>query len=194
MILTWYYNLLISLLVGPIFSLTGLDNFLHKLILTNGGGRTLVNRNEFTKNFNSIIVGVPFWIAISSILLQPFWGGGFPWQYTLLLFIGGLLKLAYGRSYINEQSIESSSKAWVPCWKRAPFDFTDELSGIFTRFAYPSVHTLAILGAVLFGVHSPVAWVLFGITVLWLVLVNHHWVSDVFSGVFLTFAVYQLLY
>lgn len=53
---------------------------------------------------------------------------------------------------------------------------------MFTKYAYPSVHTLAVAGAVLFGVHSPAAWVLLAVVAAWLIIAHHHWLSDVIAA------------
>jgi hypothetical protein len=140
-----------------------------------------------------VVVGSPFWIAVSSIFLQPFWGGGFPVKYVTLLLAGGLLKLLYGRSYIYDTNVEDSSTWWDPIWRRKPDNLWDEIGRMFTKFAYPSVHTLAVAGAVLFGVHSPAAWVLLAAVVTWLILAHHHWTSDVVSAAMLVAAAVDLL-
>ena len=178
----WYSLLPAALSVGPVFSFLRIDKFVHNMILKNGGGKNLVNRNNITKTVDAVVVGSPFWIAISSIVLQPFWGGGFPIKYVSLLLAGGLLKILYGRSYIFDGDIANSSTYWNPIWHRKPSNIWDELEGIFTKFAYPSVHTLAVAGAILFGVHSPAAWVLLAIVMLWLITAHHHWFSDIISA------------
>ena len=188
----WYTLLPAALSVGPVFSIMGLDKFFHGVILDNGGGKRLVEKNEVTRTLNSIVVGSPFWIAISSIFLQPFWGGGFPVKYVTLLLAGGLLKLLYGRSHVYETDL-GSSKWWNPIWERRPNDLWDELGRMFTKFSYPSVHTLAVMGAVLFGVNNPAAWILLAVVAVWLVLANHHWLSDVLSAFALTGAAIDLL-
>lgn len=179
----WYTLLPTALSVGPVFSLLGIDNFVHNTIMNNGGGKSLVFRNDVTKTIDAVVVGSPFWIAISSIFLQPFWGGGFPVKYVALLLVGGLLKLLYGRSYIYDSSIDESSRWWNPLWQRKPDNLWDEIGRMFTKFAYPSVHTLAVAGAVLFGVHNPAAWVLLAVVMVWLVAAHHHWFSDVISAI-----------
>lgn len=178
----WYTLLPAALSVGPVFSLLGIDGFVHNTILNNGGGKTLATRNEVTKTIDAVVVGSPFWIAVSSIFLQPFWGGGFPVKYVTLLLTGGLLKLLYGRSYIYDTAVGESSRLWNPLWQRKPNDLWEEIGRMFTKFAYPSVHMLAVAGAVLFGVHSPAAWVLLGVVAVWLILSHHHWLSDVLSA------------
>jgi hypothetical protein len=189
----WYTLLPAALSVGPVFSLLGIDGFIHKTILNNGGGKRLIEKNEITRTINSVVVGSPFWIAVSSIFLQPFWGGGFPVKYVTLLLAGGLLKLLYGRSYIYDTNVEDSSTWWDPIWRRKPDNLWDEIGRMFTKFAYPSVHTLAVAGAVLFGVHSPAAWVLLAAVVTWLILAHHHWTSDVVSAAMLVAAAVDLL-
>jgi hypothetical protein len=189
----WYTLLPAALSVGPLFSLLGIDGFIHETILNNGGGKRLIEKNEATRTINSVVVGSPFWIAISSIFLQPFWGGGFPVKYVTLLLAGGLLKLLYGRSYIYDSSVVDSSMWWNPIWQRKPDNLWDELGRMFTKFAYPSVHTLAVAGAVLFGVSSPAAWILLAFVAVWLVLAHHHWVSDVISASALVGAAADLL-
>jgi hypothetical protein len=189
----WYTLLPAALSVGPVFSLLGIDGFIHKTILNNGGGKRLIEKNEITRTINSVVVGSPFWIAVSSIVLQPFWGGGFPVKYVTLLLAGGLLKLLYGRSYIYDTNVEDSSTWWDPIWRRKPDNLWDEIGRMFTKFAYPSVHTLAVAGAVLFGVHSPAAWVLLAAVVTWLILAHHHWTSDVVSAAMLVAAAVDLL-
>ena len=193
LITKWYTLLPAALSVGPVFSLLGIDSFVHNTILNNGGGKSLTNRNEIAKTVDAIVVGSPFWIAVSSIFLQPFWGGGFPAKYVALLLIGGFLKLLYGRSYIYDSSIEDSSRWWNPLWQRKPSDLWEEIGRMFTKFAYPSVHTLTIAGAVLFGVQSPASWILLGVATAWLIVSHHHWFSDVLSSLFLVFAVADLL-
>lgn len=178
----WYTLLPAALSIGPVFSLLGIDGFVHGLILDKGGGKNLPEKNEITKTLNSVVVGSPFWIAISAIFLQPFWGGGFPVKYVTLLLVGGLLKLLYGRSYIYDSAIDESSRWWNPLWQRKPDSLWDEIGRMFTKFAYPSVHTLAVAGAVLFGVHNPAAWVLLAVVMVWLVAAHHHWFSDVLSA------------
>lgn len=178
----WYTLLPAALSVGPVFSVLGIDSFVHNVILKSGGGKSLIEKNDVTRTLDAVVVGSPFWIAISSIFLQPFWGGVFPVKYVTLLLAGGLLKLAYGRSYIHESAIEDSSAWWDPIWRRKPDSFWDELGRMFTKFSYPSAHTLAVAGAVLFGIHSPAAWILLGVVAVWLVLSHHHWLSDVLSA------------
>jgi hypothetical protein len=178
----WYTLLPTALAVGPVFSVLGIDSFVHNIILKSGGGKSLTEKNEVTRTIDAVVVGSPFWIAVSSIFLQPFWGGGFPVKYVTLLLAGGVLKLLYGRSYIYDTAIEDSSRWWNPLWQRKPNDLWEEIGRMFTKFAYPSSHTLAIAGAVLFGVHSPAAWILLGVAVLWLVASHHHWFSDVLAA------------
>jgi hypothetical protein len=189
----WYTLLPAALSVGPVFSLLGIDGFIHETILNNGGGKRLIEKNEATRTINSVVVGSPFWIAVSSIFLQPFWGGGFPVKYVTLLLAGGLLKLLYGRSYIYDSNVIDSSMWWNPIWQRKPDNLWDEIGRMFTKFAYPSVHTLAVAGAVLFGVSSPAAWILLACVAVWLVLAHHHWASDVISAAALVVAAADLL-
>lgn len=190
----WYTLLPAAFAVGPLFSALGIDAAVHEAIHARGGGKQLIEKNEITRTINSIVVGSPFWIAASSILLQPFWGGGFPFKYAGVLLLGGIMKVLYGRSYIYDSSITESSRWWDPIWQRWPIkNVWDEIGGLFTRFAYPSVHTLAVAGAVLFGVHSPAAWVLLGLVVAWLILAHHHWLSDVLSASLLVAAASMLL-
>ena len=189
----WYTLLPAALSVGPVFSLLGIDGFIHETILNNGGGKRLIEKNEATRTINSVVVGSPFWIAVSSIFLQPFWGGGFPVKYVTLLLAGGLLKLLYGRSYIYDSNVSDSSTWWSPVWQRKPGNLWDELGRMFSKFAYPSVHTLAVAGAVLFGVSSPAAWILLAAVVSWLILAHHQWTSDVISAGMLVAAAADLL-
>jgi hypothetical protein len=189
----WYTLLPAALSVGPVFSLLGIDGFIHETILNNGGGKRLIEKNEVTRTINSVVVGSPFWIAVSSIFLQPFWGGGFPVKYVTLLLAGGLLKLLYGRSYIYDSNVVDSSMWWNPIWQRKPDNLWDEIGRMFTKFAYPSVHTLAVAGAVLFGVSSPAAWILLAAVVAWLIIAHHHWTSDVISAGMLVAAAADLL-
>lgn len=189
----WYTLLPAALSVGPVFSLLGIDSFVHNTILNNGGGKRLTVKNEATKTIDAIVVGSPFWIAVSSIFLQPFWGGRFPIQYVTLLLAGGILKLLFGRSYIYDSSIDESSRWWHPLWQRKPDSLWDEIGRMFTKFAYPSVHTLAVAGAVIFGVHNPAAWILLGLVVVWLLLAHHHWLSDIISAAALVGAAADLL-
>lgn len=189
----WYTLLPAALSVGPVFSLLGIDAFVHELILDKGGGKSLISKSDLTRTLDSIVVGSPFWIAVSSIFLQPFWGGSFPVKYVTLLLAGGLLKTLYGRSYIYDTAVSDSSRWWNPIWQRKPDNLWDEVGRMFTKFAYPSVHTIAVAGAVLFGVHSPAAWVLLGLVTIWLLLAHHHWLSDILSGLLLTGAAVNLL-
>lgn len=189
----WYTLLPAALSVGPVFSLLGIDSFIHNTILDNGGGKSLTNKNEVTKTIDSIVVGSPLWIAISTIFLQPFWGGGFPVRYVTLLLAGGLLKLLYGRSHIYDSNVSESSRWWNPIWQRKPDNLWDELGRMFTKFAYPSVHTLAVAGAVLFGVSSPAAWILLAFVAAWMILAHHHWTSDVIAAGALVGAAVDLL-
>lgn len=106
----WYALLPAAISVGPVFSLLGIDAFVHELILDKGGGKRLIEKNEITRTLDSVVVGSPFWITVSSIFLQPFWGGSFPVQYVTLLLAGGLMKLVYGRSYIYDASVSDSSR------------------------------------------------------------------------------------
>jgi hypothetical protein len=189
----WYTLLPAALSVGPVFSILGIDAFVHETILNNGGGKRLIGKSELTRTLDSVVVGSPFWIAVSSIFLQPFWGGGFPVKYVTLLLAGGLLKLLYGRSYIYDTAVTDSSRWWSPIWERKPSNLWDEIGRMFTKFAYPSVHTLAVAGAVLFGVHSPAAWILLTVVATWLILAHHHWFSDVISAGALVAAAFDLL-
>lgn len=189
----WYTLLPAALSVGPVFSILGIDAFVHETILNNGGGKSIINKSDLTRTIDAVVVGSPFWIAVSSIFLQPFWGGGFPVKYVTLLLVGGLLKLLYGRSYIYDTSVPDSSRWWSPIWERKPDNLWDEVGRMFTKFSYPSVHTLAVAGAVLFGVHSPAAWVLLAVVAAWLILAHHHWFSDVISAGALVAAAADLL-
>lgn len=189
----WYTLLPTALSVGPVFSILGIDAFVHEMILGSGGGKSLINKNDLTRTLDSIVVGSPLWIAVSSIFLQPFWGGGFPVKYVTLLLAGGLLKSLYGRSYVYDTAISDSSRWWNPIWERKPNDLWDEIGRMFTKFSYPSVHILAVAGAVLFGVYGPAAWILLGVVALWLVFAHHHWVSDVISAGALVAATVDLL-
>ena len=193
MLTKWYTLIPAALSVGPVFSILGIDGFVHNTILDNGGGKSLIGRSEATKIIDSVVVGSPFWIAVSSIFLQPFWGGTFPVKYVTLLLAGGFLKLLYGRSYIYDNAIDDSSRWWTPLWQRKPDNFWDEIGRMFTKYAYPSVHTLTVAGAVLFGVHSPAAWILLGLVTVWLLIAHHHWLSDILSGLFLASAAANLL-
>lgn len=189
----WYTLLPAALSVGPVFSILGIDAFVHETILNNGGGKSIINKSDLTRTIDAVVVGSPLWIAVSSIFLQPFWGGGFPVKYVTLLLVGGLLKLLYGRSYIYDTSVPDSSRWWSPIWERKPDNLWDEVGRMFTKFSYPSVHTLAVAGAVLFGVHSPAAWVLLAVVAAWLILAHHHWFSDVISAGALVAAAADLL-
>ena len=189
----WYTLLPAALTIGPLFSVIGLDKFIHETMLEKGLGKSLVRKSDLTSTLDSIVVGSPFWLAVSSIFLQPFWGGGFPVKYVALLLLGGAMKILYGRSYIDEYDVEGSSRSWFPLWSRKPDNLWSEIGRAFSKFAYPSVHTLAVMGAVLTGVSSPAGWVLLTAVCVWLVLSNRHWTSDVLSAGFLALAFKDLL-
>lgn len=189
----WYTLLPAALSIGPVFSLLGIDKFVHSTTSKNGYGKRLVQKNDVTRMTDAIVTGSPFWIAVSSIFLQPFFGGVFPVKYVALLLFGCSMKILFGRSHLDEDEVALSSRSWSPLWSRKTKNIWNEISDSFSNFSYPSAHALATLGSVLTGVSGPASWILVAGVCAWLVLSNRHWTSDVLSAVFLSFAFKDLL-
>lgn len=185
----WYILLPLAFSIGPIFSLTGTDGMIHTILLNKGGGKSFIEKNVLTKNIDAILRGTPYWILFSSIL-NVFWGAKVPWIFLGLALLGGMMKIAYGRGYMDETNADTmmaSSRVWNPIHKRGVFAVWNELTRTFTRYAYPSLHTITILAAVFFTVHDPSLWLFVVPLLVWMLWVNHHWFSDILSGVCLVF-------
>lgn len=188
-LLAWYVLIPLALLAGPFASFTGLDSFVHRKVLSWGGGYGRRSINRLSEVLTLMTDGVPYWLAVSACF-QPIHGG---WKLLALLVIVGAFKLVAGRPYIDESRIDESSKMWFPVWSRRVTDWEAEPERILGNYAYPSGHTSALLGALLFGVMHPGGWVLFGILVPWFVWTSRHWASDILGGILLTAGVANLL-
>ena len=191
----WYILLPLAFSIGPILSLAGVDGMVHTLLRNAGGGVAYREKNFATRITDSVLRGAPYWIVISS-LLNVFWGSPFPITFLTLILLGGIMKIVYGRGYMDETSSEtlmSSSRVWNSINKRGLGKVWEELTGTFTKYAYPSLHTITTLAAIYFTSCNPSLWFFLPPLLLWMVWVNHHWFSDVLSGLCLVWGTVDLL-
>lgn len=201
----WYILLPLAFSIGPILSLTGVDGMIHTLLHNAGGGTSYRYKNSLTETVDQIIRGTPYWIVISSIL-NVILGSPFPITFIILILIGGVMKIVYGRQYIDETSVTtiiSSSRVWNSINKRGTKDIPGELFNATTTqiangrnyklFAYPSLHTITTLGAIYFTSCNPGLWFFLPPLLLWMLWVNHHWFSDILSGLCLVWGTVDFL-
>ena len=192
----WYVLLPLAFSIGPILSLTGVDGMVHNLLRDLGGGVAYRNKNDFTRTLDAIFRGTPFWIVISTFI-NILLGASFPITFIMLLIIGGAMKIIYGRVYMDETSpasIMRSSRTWNSINKRGTIQLWDELTGMFTKYAYPSLHTITTLGAIYYTSCNSAMWFFLPPLLLWMIWVNHHWFSDVLSGLCLVWGIVDLLH
>lgn len=191
----WYILLPLAFSIGPIFSLSGIDGMVHVALHNKGGGQAYINKNTLTKNIDAILRGTPYWL-FASAALNIFWGASFPWMFASFILFGAAMKIVYGRKYMNETNAETlmmSSREWNFIGKRGFSGSLDEVSGTFTRYAYPSLHTITILAAIFFSVHDPSLCFFVAPLLLWMLWVNHHWLSDILSGICLVMGAVDFL-
>ena len=191
----WYVLLPLAFSIGPILSLTGVDGMVHILLHNAGGGVSYRDKNNFTRIIESVVRGTPYWIAISA-LLNMIWGSYFPTAFIILILIGGIMKIVYGRAYMDETSSEtlmSSSRTWNTINKRGFSQVWEELAGTFTKYSYPSLHTITTLAAIYFTACNPTLWFFLPPLLLWTLWANHHWFSDILSGCCLVWGTVDLL-
>ena len=191
----WYILLPLAFSIGPMLSLAGIDGMVHNLLRNLGGGVAYRNKNNFTHTIDAIFRGTPYWIVISTFI-NILWGASFPTMFVALIIVGGAMKIIYGRGYIDETSPEalmSSSRVWNTINKREFSHVWHELRGPFTKYAYPSLHTVTTLGAIYFTSCNPALWFFLPPLLLWMLWVNHHWFSDILSGCCLVWGTVDLL-
>lgn len=190
----WYVILILGLLCGPILSYFDIDNKIHKFLNEKFGfGKSLIEKRTAFKLLDDIFVGTTWWLAIQYMLLKPIFNlslQNYNWVYLSVVIFGYLLKFAFGRAYIYESNFESSSKSWRYQNSYHNDTIFNQLRDVWKTFSYPSLHTMILLSGVLLGVLPIEIWVLTILTIIWLILVNHHWFSDVVSGGLLSYAAY----
>lgn len=192
----WYILLPLAFSIGPMFSLAGVDGMVHTLLHNAGGGVAYRDKNSFTRIVDQVLRGTPYWILTSS-LLGVLWGSPFPWVFVTLILTGGIMKITYGRGYMDETSSEtlmSSSRVWNSINRRGMGTVWKELTGTFTKYSYPSLHTVTTLAAIYFTSCNPTLWFLLPPLLLWMVWVNHHWFSDVLAGLCLVWGTLDFLH
>lgn len=188
--INWKVMLPVALLIGPLFSFSKLDALIHIGLSKIGGGKQFIEKSELTRRIDQIIVGTPMWIVLSSLVITPIFSMVYPWKYAVLMLLLVGLKILYGRSYIYDTNIEESSRWWSPVWSRKIGSFTEELSFASGKYAYPSGHTTAMIGACLFLTSGIPALIVLAIGLMfWVIFVNHHWFSDVIGAIALSLAV-----
>ena len=190
----WYVLLPLAFSIGPILSLTGVDGMVHILLHNAGGGISYRNKNNFTRTIEAVVRGTPYWI-FTSALLNMIWGAP-PTTFLILILIGCTMKIVYGRTYMDETSSEtlmSSSKVWNTINKRGFSHVWEEFANIFTKYAYPSNHTITTLAAIYFTSCNPALWFFLPPLLLWMLWANHHWFSDILSGCCLVWGTVDLL-
>lgn len=196
-ILTRWYTLLIAgLLIGPLFSYAKVDAFVTGTLIANGGGKKLIERNAFTRIIDSVATGTPYWIAFSTLLIQPFYALRPTLMYAMLLLVGTTLKSLLGRAYIDESDVEKSSKTWAPFFMKkgqSGESLKEKLVMIIEKCAFPSMHTLTVFGAIIFGASNPAMWALLIIVSLWMIIAGHHWFSDVFGSIMIGLSIVSYL-
>ena len=92
------------------------------------------------------------------------------------------------RSYIYEDNFEFSSKSW----RYQNFTggtFLNQILNTWKSYSYPSLHTIILLSGIFLGVFSVDVYVLVTLTVVWLIIANHHWFSDIASGALISYSI-----
>jgi len=186
----WYVILISGILIGPICSYLNIDFIIHKFLYDKlGFGKRIIEKTTLLKLLDSIFVGSSWWLSFQYLLLNPIFNWNltnYNWVYLSVFIFGLLLKFSFARSYIYEENFELSSKTW----RYQNFNNESIVSQIINSwksYAYPSLHTIILLSGIFLGVFTNELYVLAILTILWLFIVNHHWFSDIASGVLLSY-------
>ena len=193
----WYIILILGVISGPVLSYFNIDYIIHKFLNEKFGfGKQLIEKRTAFKLMDDIFVGTTWWLAVQYILLAPIFNWtlkGYNWIYPTVLVLGYILKFAFGRAYIYESNFESSSKSWRYQNSYHNDTILNQLRDVWKTFAYPSLHTMILLSGLLLGVLPIEVWILAVLSILWLLIVNHHWFSDIVSGALISYASYLFM-
>lgn len=188
----WYVIFILGVLSGPIFSYLEIDLKVHKFLYEKLSlGKHIIEKTTLLKLLDSIFIGTVWWLAIQYLILTPIFRlsiSGYNWLYLSIFIVGFLLKFVFGRTYIYENNFDFSSKSW----RYQNFTggtFLSQFLNIWKNYSYPSLHTIILLSGVFLGVFPIEIYVLIVLTIMWLIIANHHWFSDIVSGILLSYSV-----
>ncbi len=188
----WYVVLLFGILAGPILSHLEIDYKIHKFLFDKFGfGKKIIEKNILFKLIDSIFVGTTWWLSIQQLFLKPLFNlsiQNYNWIYLSIFILGFLLKFAFGRSYIYENDFLSSSKSWRYTNFLGNGSFLTQLINVWKTYSYPSMHTIILFSGLFLGIFTIELYVLAILTILWLLFVNHHWFSDIVSGLLISYS------
>lgn len=192
----WYVILILGLSIGPLFSYLNLDYLIHEFLYNKFGlGKRLTEKTTLLKTFDNIFIGTTWWLCLQYVIFNPLFKFSFSnynFIFPLIILIGFLLKFAFGRSYIFEDNFESSSKSWrfLNFWGNGTF--LNQLINVWKSYSYPSLHTLILMSGLFLGVFSHEIYILAILTMVWLIITNEHWVSDVLSGLLISYCILMI--
>lgn len=189
----WYVVLILGILSGPVLSYSDIDLKIHKFLYEKLKlGKNITSKTTLLKLLDSIFTGTAWWLAIQALILNPIFKlsfSNYSWLYLSTFILGFLLKFVFGRAYIYEDNFEFSSRSWRFQNFISNESFLNQLLNVWKSYSYPSLHTIILLSGVFLGIFPNELYVLSILTILWLVIANHHWFSDIISSILICYAV-----
>lgn len=212
---SWYSFLIYSLIIGPLFSFLSIDKYVWEFFSSFDTKYSLNNYRLFNA-FDVILDGATWWLVLNEIFFLPFLNNKFNWKFTILIISVFILKFIFGRRkpikngppepfVIKDLSLKynydpekkdlskNNPNLWNYVWNREnKFNFQNILDGLFI-WSYPSIHLIALYGLILFGQNNIgyVLLLIFGI--IWKIISNRNWISDILSAVFLLLFFRQII-
>jgi hypothetical protein len=197
----WYAYLLYAVFIGPVCSLIKID-----LLIWNFFSSFDTKFNNFTNRvfnaFDVILDGSVWWLTINELFFQPFLLKQFNWRFLTVVLSVFLLKFMFGRKkpikngppepilslkFNYDPFLKDKSKildTWNFVWTRKISGIEDVFNNLFVA-SYPSAQLSLLFGLILFGQNNIGYIVLFSCAIIWKVVSNRNWFSDILSSVFL---------
>lgn len=195
-----YAYILYAILIGPLCSLIKLDILIWNFF---SSFDTQFNNitNRIFNAFDVILDGSVWWLVLNEIFFQPFLIKSFNWKFLIVTFVTISLKLIFGRKkpikngppepiltlkfnynpFIKDKS--KLSDTWSYVWNRQ-LNLINTFNQCFT-WSYPSTQLSLLLGLILFGQNNIGYVILFSAALIWKLVSNRNWFSDILSSVFL---------
>lgn len=204
---SWYAYLIYALFIGKLFVLLKLDDLIWKFFSSFD-----MKYNEFNyqlfNSFDVILDGATWWLAINEIFIN------LNYKFIIVFTSSLMLKIFFGRkkpikngppepillkdinnkySYepFNKDYSKNNPDSWLYVFNR-PFDIKRLYNDLF-KWSYPSTHLTVLLSFVFFS-NNTLGFILLLICgLIWKLVSNRNWTSDLISSIFLVLFFKQLL-
>lgn len=203
--------LIYSIHIGPLFSIMKIDEKVWNFFSTFDTKYNEYNYRLFNA-FDVILDGASWWLAINEICFQP----EFNWRFLFVISVAFFIKFVFGRQkpikngppeplLIKDLTIKynydpfkkdlskNDSNNWQYFWKRENSFNLKNIFNDYFKWSYPSTQIIVLLSLVFFGQKNIEIVILLICGIIWKMISNRNWLSDILSSIFLIMFFNQVL-